>query len=121
VAGLRKAFSTLSDVLIEEVDLIRSELGDHREEQRVRAEALSKSLKGARGEINGLSSESARAKTTSTARLREIEEKVELLQEDMTVLAQASRALTRGEFPFSSTRATSSRIPPLYSLRVITR
>ena len=45
VQGLRKAFSTLSDVLIEEVDLIRAEASDRQEEQQQRSDALAKALK----------------------------------------------------------------------------
>ena len=46
VQGPRKAFSTLSDVLIEEVDLIRSEAATRHEEV---AEKLSAQAKGAEG------------------------------------------------------------------------
>ena len=49
VQGLRKAFSTLSDVLIEEVDVIRSEAAERNGEVQKQLAAQAKGLKGVRG------------------------------------------------------------------------
>ena len=57
VQGLRKAFSTLSDVLIEEVDLIRSEAATRHEEVAEKLSAQAKGLKAARTDLTLLRSE----------------------------------------------------------------
>ena len=57
VHGLRKAFSTLSDVLVEEVDLIRSEAVERQEDLTQRLESQTKALKAAKSEIQLLRSE----------------------------------------------------------------
>ena len=104
VQGLRKAFSTLSDVLIEEVDLIRAEASDRQEEQQHRNEALSKALKvqyssplhtsrqaykasasrplaqATKTEITLLRSEAQAARVTLQTKANALEERIELLQ-----------------------------------------
>ena len=69
VQGLRKAFSTLSDVLIEEVDLIRSEAATRHEEVAEKLSAQAKGLKAARTDLTLLRSE-ARARAHQTKRRR---------------------------------------------------
>ena len=48
VQGLRKAFSTLSDVLIEEVDVIRSEAAERQNEVQKQMAGQAKALKAVR-------------------------------------------------------------------------
>ena len=64
VQGLRKAFSTLSDVLIEEVDLIRSEAATRHEEVAEKLSAQAKGLKAARTDLTLLRSEAQAARAT---------------------------------------------------------
>jgi len=87
VQGLRKAFSTLSDVLIEELDLIRCEATDRYSEMRQRNDALEKTLKAAKTEIMLLHTEAQTCKATLQSTKLGFDERIELLQDDMTILA----------------------------------
>ena len=49
--GLRKAFSTLSDMLIEEIDVIRSEAAERHNETEKQLSAQAKALKAVRTEL----------------------------------------------------------------------
>ena len=88
VQGLRKAFTTLSDVLVEEVDLIRSEHGEMEQRLEQRLEQQAKGLKATRAELAQLRSEAASGKAGLTSKLGGLDERVEGLQDDLTVLAQ---------------------------------
>ncbi|KAL1495758.1 hypothetical protein AB1Y20_016620 [Prymnesium parvum] len=88
VHGLRRAFSTLSDVLIEEVDLIRSEVSDHRQELLKRTDILSRTVKSAKAEAAMLHNEAFTSSSSSKSRLCTLEERMEMLQDDLAVLAQ---------------------------------
>jgi len=88
VQGLRKAFSTLSDVLIEEVDLIRSEAIDRHAELQQRNDELAKSLKVTKTETSLLRAEAQAFRSDAHSKLAVLGERIELLQEDSTVLAQ---------------------------------
>jgi len=88
VQGLRKAFSTLSDVLIEEVDLIRSEASGRHADLQQQNGVTSNSIKAVKTEILLLRSEADTSKAAAEAKINALEERIELLQEDMTMLAQ---------------------------------
>lgn len=80
VHGLRKAFSTLSDVLIEEVDLIRSEANDRNEELEQRIEAMSKAHRTMKTELTLQRSEAQTARAAATTKSAAVEERLELMQ-----------------------------------------
>ena len=86
--GLRKAFSTLSDVLVEEVDLIRSEAAERHDETQQKLEQQAKSLKAARTELALLRSETQTGRAALQTKCSTLEERLDLLQDDLTVLAQ---------------------------------
>ena len=88
VHGLRKAFSTLSDVLVEEVDLLRSEAVERNEDIQQRFEQQAKGLKAARTEIALLRSEAATGRAALQTKASSVEERLDALQDDLTVLAQ---------------------------------
>ena len=88
VHGLRKAFSTLSDVLVEEVDLIRSEAAERHDETQQKLEQQAKSLKAARTELALLRSETQTGRAALQTKCSTLEERLDLLQDDLTVLAQ---------------------------------
>lgn len=70
VHGLRKAFSTLSDVLVEEVDLLRNEAAERHEEMQQRLEQQAKGLKAARTELTLLRSETQTGRAAADQVLR---------------------------------------------------
>jgi len=88
VHGLRKAFSTLSDVLVEEVDLIRSEAVERQEDLTQRLESQTKALKAAKSEIQLLRSEVHTGRASLQTKATALEERLDSLQDDLTVLAQ---------------------------------
>ena len=88
VQGLRKAFSTLSDVLIEEVDLIRSEAATRHEEVAEKLSAQAKGLKAARTDLTLLRSEAQAARATHQTKAAALEERLEALHDDLATLAQ---------------------------------
>lgn len=88
VHGLRKAFSTLSDVLVEEVDLIRSEAAESSEEVQQKIEAQSKGLKAARTELTLLRSELQTGRAAMQTKTSALEERMDSMQDDLTILAQ---------------------------------
>ena len=83
VQGLRKAFSTLSDVLIEEVDLIRSEAATRHEEVAEKLSAQAKGLKAARTDLTLLRSEAQAARATHQTKAAALEERLEALHDDL--------------------------------------
>ena len=85
VQGLRKAFSTLSDVLIEEVDLIRSEAATRHEEVAEKLSAQAKGLKAARTDLTLLRSEAQAARATHQTKAAALEERLEALHDDLAV------------------------------------
>jgi len=88
VHGLRKAFSTLSDVLVEEVDLIRGEATERHEETQQKLEQQAKSLKAVRTEMALLRSETQTGRAALQTKCAALEERLDSLQDDLTVLAQ---------------------------------
>mmetsp|Transcript_30111 Transcript_30111/g.64730 ORF Transcript_30111/g.64730 Transcript_30111/m.64730 type:complete len:365 (-) Transcript_30111:132-1226(-) len=88
VHGLRRAFSTLSDVLIEEVDLIRSEAAERNNEIQTRLAAQAKAVKSNKADLAVLRAEAQAGRAASTGRADAIEERIEAMQEDLKVLAQ---------------------------------
>ena len=88
VHGLRKAFSTLSDVLVEEVDLLRNEAAERHEEMQQRLEQQAKGLKAARTELTLLRSETQTGRAALQTKCSALDERLDSLQDDMTVLAQ---------------------------------
>jgi len=88
VHGLRKAFSTLSDVLVEEVDLIRSEAAERHDETQQRLEQQAKGLKAVRSELTLLRSETQTGRAALQTKASALEERLDSLQDDLTVLAQ---------------------------------
>lgn len=88
VHGLRKAFSTLSDVLVEEVDLIRSEATERQEELAGKLDTQSKGLKAARTELTLLRSEVQTGRAAMQTKSSALEERLDAMQDDLTVLAQ---------------------------------
>ena len=88
VHGLRKAFSTLSDVLVEEVDLIRSEAAERHDDTQQKLDQQAKHLKAARTELALLRSETQTGRAALHTKCSTIEERLDLLQDDLTVLAQ---------------------------------
>ena len=65
VQGLRKAFSTLSDVLIEEVDVIRSEAAERHEEVDKQLASQAKGLKAVRVSLSQPCSTRGETRTTT--------------------------------------------------------
>ena len=88
VHGLRKAFSTLSDVLVEEVDLIRSEAAERHDELGAKIDAQAKGLKAARTELTLLRSEVQTGRAALQTKASALEERLDSMQDDLTVLAQ---------------------------------
>ena len=88
VQGLRKAFSTLSDVMVEEVDLIRSEATERHEQMEHKLEQQAKGLKAAKAELALLRSETQAGRSAMTTKNTALEERLDSLQDDLTVLAQ---------------------------------
>jgi chromosome segregation ATPase len=88
VHGLRKAFSTLSDVLVEEVDLIRSEASERTEEVQQRLDQQAKALKAARTELTLLRSEVQTGRSAAQTKAAAHDERLDAMQDDLTVLAQ---------------------------------
>ena len=88
VHGLRKAFSTLSDVLVEEVDLIRSEAAERGDEVQQKLDSQAKGLKAARTELTLLRSEVQTGRAAMQTKTSAIEERLDSMQDDLTVLAQ---------------------------------
>lgn len=88
VHGLRKAFSTLSDVLVEEVDMIRSEAAERHDDVSARLESQAKGLKSARTELTLLRSEAQTGRAALQAKVSAMDERLDSLQDDVTVLAQ---------------------------------
>ena len=88
VHGLRKAFSTLSDVLVEEVDLIRSEQAERADELSGKLDAQAKGLKAARTELTLLRSEVQTGRAAMQTKTSALEERLDAMQDDLTVLAQ---------------------------------
>lgn len=88
VHGLRKAFSTLSDVLVEEVDLIRSEANEKHDEIHAKLDQQAKGLKAAKTELTLLRSEVHTGRSAMQTKASQLEERLDAMQDDMTVLAQ---------------------------------
>jgi len=88
VHGLRKAFSTLSDVLVEEVDLIRSEAVERHDELSSKLETHQKGLKAARTELSLLRTEVQTGRAAVSTKMSGLEERLDTMQDDLTVLAQ---------------------------------
>lgn len=88
VHGLRRAFSTLSDVFIEEVDLIRAEGLERQEELMQRMAGQAKGLKALRTEVSLLRSEAQAGRATLASKSELLEERLTSLQEDVAVVAQ---------------------------------
>ena len=86
--GLRKAFSTLSDVLVEEVDLIRSEAVERHDELSSKLETHQKGLKAARTELSLLRTEVQTGRAAVSTKMSGLEERLDTMQDDLTVLAQ---------------------------------
>ena len=116
VQGLRKAFSTLSDVLIEEVDVIRSEAAQRHDEVDKQFASHAKGLKAVRvslaapearrarrpcptspraqvrTELALLRTETQSGRSTLQSKISSLEERLESMQGDLTLLAQVSFA-----------------------------
>jgi chromosome segregation ATPase len=88
IHGLRKAFSTLSDVLVEEVDLIRSEAAERTDDVQQKLDAQAKGLKAARTELTLLRSEVQTGRAAMQTKASALEERLDNIQDDLTVLAQ---------------------------------
>uniref|UniRef100_A0A7S0JKQ0 Uncharacterized protein n=1 Tax=Calcidiscus leptoporus TaxID=127549 RepID=A0A7S0JKQ0_9EUKA len=88
VHGLRRAFSTLSDVLIEEVDLIRSEAVERNQDLQQRHTVQAKALKANKTDIALLRGEAQAARSALSGRAFALEERLDAMQEDLKVLAQ---------------------------------
>ena len=88
VHGLRKAFATLSDVMIEEVDHIRSEAKERHEDLTSKLAAQAKAIKAARTELTLLRAESQAGRSALQTKVVGVEEKVEALNDDLTTLTQ---------------------------------
>jgi len=88
VHGLRRAFSALSDVLIEEVDLIRSEANTRHEEMQQRLLVQAKALKMAKTELTLLRNESQTGRASLLAKSTALEERMDAMQEDSAALAK---------------------------------
>ena len=88
VHGLRKAFATLSDVMIEEVDHIRTEAKERHEDLTSKLAAQAKAIKAARTELTLLRAESQAGRSALQTKVVGVEEKVEALNDDLTTLTQ---------------------------------
>eukprot|EP00908_Phaeocystis_cordata_P011338 Transcript_22207.p2 GENE.Transcript_22207~~Transcript_22207.p2 ORF type:complete len:308 (+),score=141.94 Transcript_22207:330-1253(+) len=88
VQGLRKAFSTLSDVLIEEVDVIRSEAAERQNEVQKQMAGQAKALKAVKTELALLRSEMQGGRGTMQTKAQTVQERLESMQSDLTLLAQ---------------------------------
>ena len=96
--GLRRAFSALSDVLIEEVDLIRSEANARNEEMQQRMMVQAKALKLAKTELTLLRNETQTGRATQLAKSAALEERLDAMQDDNSVLAKVASTFRRSAF-----------------------
>lgn len=85
--GLRQAFSCLSDVLVEEIDLLRADAVKQQGELDARLTQLIKGHKAAKPELAMLRSQFDDTKFNLETRVATVEERVEGMGEDLTLLA----------------------------------
>ena len=88
VHGLRKAFSTLSDVLIEEVDVIRSEAAEAHDETRKQVAGLAKAFKAVRAEMALLRAEVQGGRGSWQSKAAAVDQRIDSFHNDLELLAQ---------------------------------
>ena len=88
VHGLRKAFSTLSDVLIEEVDVIRSEAAEAHDETRKQVAGQAKALKAVRAEMALLRAEVQGGRGSWQSKAAAVDQRIDSFHNDLELLAQ---------------------------------
>ena len=86
--GLRKAFSTLSDVLIEEVDVIRSEAAEAHDETRKQVAGQAKALKAVRAEMALLRAEVQGGRGSWQSKAAAVDQRLDSFHKDLELLAQ---------------------------------
>lgn len=88
VNGLRRAFSTLSDVLIEEVDLMRSDSSAARSDLEENVAWLMKTCRATRAELTLLRTQFEATRQDLSSRVEAIEDRLDGMGQDATLLAQ---------------------------------
>jgi len=88
VHGLRKAFSTLSDVLIEEVDVIRSEAAEGHDETQKQLSGQAKALKAVRTEVALLRAEVQGGRGSWQSKAAAVDQRLDSFHNDLALLAQ---------------------------------
>lgn len=88
VHGLRKAFSTLSDVLIEEVDVIRSEAAERQDETQKQLSGQAKAMKAVRTELALLRAEVQGGRGSWQSKAAAVDQRLESFHNDLALLAQ---------------------------------
>ena len=86
--GLRKAFSTLSDVLIEEVDVIRSEAAERQDETQKQLSGQAKALRAVKAELASLRAEAQGGRGSWQSKATAVDQRLESFHSDLTLLAQ---------------------------------
>jgi ferritin-like metal-binding protein YciE len=88
VDGLRRAFSTLSDVLIEEVDLMRSDSWGGRSDLEDSVAWLLKTCRATRAELTLLRTQFEASRQELNGRAEALEDRLDGIGQDATLLAQ---------------------------------
>eukprot|EP00967_Tisochrysis_lutea_P120359 scaffold197266_cov29-Tisochrysis_lutea.AAC.1 len=86
--GLRRAFSTLSDVLVEEIDLVRAEISGARGDLDTSIANISSNYRAARAELTLLRTQVDGSRNEVLSRLDAIDERIEAMNQDAVALAQ---------------------------------
>lgn len=88
INGLRRAFSTLSDVLIEEVDLMRSDSSGARSDLEDNVTWLMKTCRATRAELTLLRTQFEATRQDLNSRVEALEDRLDGMGQDATLLAQ---------------------------------
>jgi len=88
VHSLRKAFSTLSDVLVEEVDVLRSEAAEKHDKTQKQLSGQAKALKAVRAEVALLRAEVQGGRGSWQSKAAAVDQRLESFHNDLTLLAQ---------------------------------
>jgi len=86
--GVRRAFSTLSDVMVEEVDLMRADSSSAHTDLETRLSQLAKGHKAALAELTLLHSQVDSSTQELFVRVSSLEERVDDMGQDVMLLAQ---------------------------------